>query len=100
MQKKIPAFVTEAPTTAATAPTTSPEEEKEPEEDDEEDDEEDSEDDSEEDEEEENKDEEGRVACDDHTSCPHSSTCCFMKSSQKWGCCPLPEVNAASSLHH
>ena len=103
MQKKIPAFVTEAPTTAAptSAAATSPEEEKEPQEGDEEDDEEDSEEDKEEEnKDEENKDEEGRVACDDHTSCPHSSTCCFMKASQKWGCCPLPKVSAASSLQH
>uniref|UniRef100_A0A671X506 Granulin a n=1 Tax=Sparus aurata TaxID=8175 RepID=A0A671X506_SPAAU len=57
MQKKIPAFVTEAPTT-------------------------------------------GRVACDDHTSCPHSSTCCFMKSSQKWGCCPLPEAVCCDDGNH
>ncbi|XP_036943926.1 granulin a [Acanthopagrus latus] len=103
MQKKIPAFVTEAPTTAAptSAAATSPEEEKEPQEGDEEDDEEDSEEDKEEEnKDEENKDEEGRVACDDHTSCPHSSTCCFMKASQKWGCCPLPKAVCCEDGNH
>ena len=43
-------------------------------------------------EEEENKEEEG-IQCDNHTSCPTGATCCFMKSTQKWGCCPLPEVS-------
>uniref|UniRef100_A0A3Q3EF55 Granulins domain-containing protein n=1 Tax=Labrus bergylta TaxID=56723 RepID=A0A3Q3EF55_9LABR len=30
--------------------------------------------------------------CDPHTTCPQGTTCCFMKTPQKWGCCPLPEV--------
>ncbi|PWA17719.1 hypothetical protein CCH79_00008062 [Gambusia affinis] len=43
------------------------------------------------DEEEEEEKEEERNQCDDHTSCPQDTTCCFMQSSQKWGCCPLPK---------
>lgn len=34
-----------------------------------------------------------RTQCDAHTSCPKDATCCFMKSTQKWGCCPLPQVS-------
>uniref|UniRef100_A0A3B4APR3 Granulins domain-containing protein n=1 Tax=Periophthalmus magnuspinnatus TaxID=409849 RepID=A0A3B4APR3_9GOBI len=26
--------------------------------------------------------------CDHHTSCPRDTTCCFMKNTHKWGCCP------------
>lgn len=49
---------------------------------------------------EENKEVDGRIKCDDHTSCPRSSTCCFMKSSQKWGCCPLPQAVCCSDGNH
>ncbi|XP_058508664.1 granulin a [Solea solea] len=71
MKKKLPAFVTPAPTTAVTTSTgqgtnTMQTEEKE--------------------------EEEVRNQCDTHTSCPKFTTCCFMASSQSWGCCPLPEA--------
>lgn len=106
MQEKIPAFATEAPTTVATTTQSAEvmttkqqmEENEQPEAGEATTDEEEEE--SEEDEEEENKEMEGRVQCDDHSSCPQATTCCFMKSSQRWGCCPLPEVSAASPPHH
>ncbi|GAA6229846.1 granulins-like [Lates japonicus] len=97
MMQKIPAFSTPAPTTEA--PTTQPltttvtptqaeeEEEKATEA-------------QETEEEEESKDEEGRVQCDSHTSCPDSTTCCFMASSQKWGCCPLPDAVCCADGAH
>nr|XP_043906826.1 granulin a isoform X1 [Solea senegalensis] len=71
MKKKLPAFVTPAPTTAVTTSAgqginTMQTEEKE--------------------------EEEVRNQCDAHTSCPKFTTCCFMASSQSWGCCPLPEA--------
>lgn len=47
--------------------------------------------------EEEKKPEEGVVQCDAHTACPESTTCCFMKSSQRWGCCPLPQAVCCSN---
>ncbi|GAA6076275.1 granulin a, partial [Tachysurus ichikawai] len=31
------------------------------------------------------------VKCDPHMSCPPHTTCCFMKMSKKWGCCPLDQ---------
>uniref|UniRef100_UPI0037E9B7E7 granulin a n=1 Tax=Semicossyphus pulcher TaxID=241346 RepID=UPI0037E9B7E7 len=40
------------------------------------------------------------VPCDSHTTCPPSTTCCFMKSSQRWGCCPLPEAVCCSDGNH
>lgn len=40
------------------------------------------------------------IHCDAYTSCPDGTTCCFMKSTQKWGCCPLKNVSPASSQHH
>ncbi|CAJ1076382.1 LOW QUALITY PROTEIN: progranulin-like [Xyrichtys novacula] len=43
---------------------------------------------------------EGSVQCDPHTSCPQSTTCCFMKSSKKWGCCPLPQAVCCSDGNH
>lgn len=96
MKEKIPAFTTEAPTTVATTTQSTVEENQQPEADEGMTDEEEE---SEEDKEEQNKEMEGSVQCDSHTSCPQATTCCFMASSQKWGCCPLPEVSAATSPH-
>lgn len=48
----------------------------------------------------EDEEEEGRVPCDSHTSCPDHSTCCFMVSAKKWGCCPLPEVSQGVHSKH
>ncbi|KAG7282759.1 hypothetical protein CRUP_029967, partial [Coryphaenoides rupestris] len=31
------------------------------------------------------------VKCDTRTTCPRDTTCCFMKWSGSWGCCPLPK---------
>ncbi|XP_068434669.1 granulin a [Clinocottus analis] len=76
MEQKIPAFTTPAPTTAV-ASTQSPGE-------------------SEEEEEEEEKPNQ----CDAHTSCPQSSTCCYMSLSQKWGCCPLPQAVCCTDGNH
>ncbi|KAM3598452.1 uncharacterized protein V6R79_018164 [Siganus canaliculatus] len=45
-------------------------------------------------------DAEGLVQCDQHTSCPHSATCCFMKSSQRFGCCPLPKAVCCADGDH
>ncbi|XP_041829426.1 granulin b [Melanotaenia boesemani] len=30
--------------------------------------------------------------CDTQTSCPRDTTCCFMETTKKWGCCPLPKA--------
>nr|XP_046160168.1 progranulin-like isoform X1 [Oncorhynchus gorbuscha] len=47
------------------------------------------------------KDEElHRTQCDAHTSCPKDATCCFMKSTQKWGCCPLPQAVCCADGEH
>lgn len=35
------------------------------------------------------------IPCDDHTSCKDSQTCCFIKSTKKWRCCPLLKVGAS-----
>lgn len=98
MQRKQPAFPTPAPST--TAPSTeltkteiTVEENNEPAEDKEVEE-------SEEDEEEHDEDAEGRIQCDTHSSCPESSTCCFMTSTQKWGCCPLPNAVCCSDGDH
>nr|XP_020461189.1 granulins-like [Monopterus albus] len=48
----------------------------------------------------ENKEEEGRIQCDAHTSCPQYSTCCLMTSTHKWGCCPLPEAVCCADGSH
>lgn len=32
------------------------------------------------------------VVCDKQTSCPRDTSCCFMQKTQKWGCCPVPNV--------
>ncbi|XP_035510474.1 granulin a [Morone saxatilis] len=87
MLQKIPAFVQESTTTVAatTATTITQTEEDEVMTDEEEDDYEDM---------------EGRVHCDARTSCPQSSTCCFMTSIQKWGCCPLPKAVCCADGNH
>lgn len=118
MEQKMPAFVTPAPTAADTttpSPVTSAEEEEgegpqqeeegeEPREEEEEPQEEEEEPQEEEEEEEDkedvNKEMEGRTQCDPRTSCPRHTTCCFMASSQKWGCCPLPEAVCCSDGDH
>ncbi|XP_029505942.1 progranulin-like [Oncorhynchus nerka] len=41
-----------------------------------------------------------RTQCDAHTSCPKAATCCFMKSTQKWGCCPLPQAVCCADGEH
>lgn len=94
MQRKIPAFATAAPATVATSTQSTvvttrqqkEEEKKEPVQD-------------KVMTEKEDKEGKGGIHCDARTSCPERTTCCFMVSSKKWGCCPLPEVNTAS-LHH
>lgn len=37
-----------------------------------------------------------RNMCDHETSCPRDTTCCFMAESQRWGCCPLPNVSQSN----
>lgn len=88
MMQKIPAFAEVAPSTTTQSQETSMtqtteemEEETEPQETDEE-------------------EEKGRVQCDDNTSCPQGTTCCFMTSSKKWGCCPLPEAVCCADGDH
>nr|XP_046271757.1 granulin a [Scatophagus argus] len=100
MLQKVPSFVTGAQTTTATTAKTTveSEEEKKPEED--EVMTEDKEEKEEDEEEEESKDVEGMVQCDAHTRCPESSTCCFMKASRRWGCCPLPKAVCCADGTH
>ncbi|TDH03325.1 hypothetical protein EPR50_G00161570 [Perca flavescens] len=99
MMQKIPAVATAAPTTVATttqSQATSTEQTVEPEKqevmkaqetkDEEEENEED--------------DEKECIQCDAGTSCPPSTTCCFMTSSQKWGCCPLPKAVCCADGSH
>uniref|UniRef100_A0A3P8YUI5 Granulins domain-containing protein n=1 Tax=Esox lucius TaxID=8010 RepID=A0A3P8YUI5_ESOLU len=49
-------------------------------------------------------DEEGdqlaKIQCDSHTTCPKDTTCCFIKSTQKWGCCPLPQAVCCADGEH
>ncbi|KAK9534615.1 hypothetical protein VZT92_007048 [Zoarces viviparus] len=80
MKQKIPAFATAAPTTVV-APTPSQDTSTEPTGAEDEEDEE-------------------RIQCDAHTSCPQSTTCCFMTSSQEWGCCPLPQAVCCADGSH
>ncbi|XP_075942669.1 granulin a [Anarhichas minor] len=80
MKQKIPAFATAAPTTVV-APTQSQDTSTEPTGAEDEEDEE-------------------RIQCDPHTSCPQSTTCCFMSSSQQWGCCPLPQAVCCADGSH
>ncbi|XP_015248492.1 PREDICTED: granulins-like isoform X1 [Cyprinodon variegatus] len=88
MFKKIPVFTTTAPTTVATTTeclvTSTPETNVEiPSQDDEEE-----------------GTEEDRNQCDEHTSCPLETTCCFMAASKKWGCCPLPKAVCCTDGSH
>ncbi|MEQ2209038.1 hypothetical protein XENOCAPTIV_022852, partial [Xenoophorus captivus] len=48
----------------------------------------------------EEEDEKDRNQCDEHTSCPPDTTCCFMASFKKWGCCPLPKAVCCSDKEH
>uniref|UniRef100_A0A8C6SQE1 Granulin b n=1 Tax=Neogobius melanostomus TaxID=47308 RepID=A0A8C6SQE1_9GOBI len=41
-----------------------------------------------------------RTMCDPHTSCPRDTTCCFMKNTQKWGCCPVPHAICCNDGDH
>ncbi|XP_034046800.1 granulin a [Thalassophryne amazonica] len=51
-------------------------------------------------EEEKKKEDDGQIQCDSYTTCPPDTTCCFMASVQKWGCCILPNaVCCADGLH-
>ncbi|XP_030590985.1 granulin a isoform X2 [Archocentrus centrarchus] len=91
MQQKVPAFTTAAPTTAeptTKSPVTSSNQEEE----------ENKEEDAEE--EESKEEEEGMIKCDAHTSCPQSTTCCYMAVFKKWGCCPLPEAVCCADGSH
>lgn len=38
--------------------------------------------------------------CDAQTSCPRSSTCCYMAKLSKWGCCPLPQAVCCGDGDH
>ncbi|XP_049925731.1 granulin a isoform X10 [Epinephelus moara] len=99
MKQKIPAFATAAPTTVAPmtqdqATSSKQDEKKEPETE-----EVTKAENNDDDDDEENK-EVGSIQCDPHTSCPQSATCCFMTSSQKWGCCPLPRAVCCTDGNH
>ncbi|TNN42529.1 Granulin [Liparis tanakae] len=85
MERKAPASSTAAPAVAPTQSRGEPEEEeaKEARETDEEE-----------------TDEEEPIQCDAHTSCPRSSTCCYMTASHQWGCCPLPQAVCCSDGDH
>ncbi|XP_067332061.1 granulin a [Channa argus] len=50
--------------------------------------------------EEEKNDVEERIPCDQHTSCPRDTTCCFMASAKRWGCCPLPQAVCCTDGTH
>ncbi|XP_072311978.1 granulin b [Eucyclogobius newberryi] len=41
-----------------------------------------------------------RTMCDPHTSCPQHTTCCFMKNTHKWGCCPVPQAICCDDGDH
>ncbi|KAI7803277.1 granulin a isoform X2 [Triplophysa rosa] len=41
-----------------------------------------------------------RIPCDEHTSCPDHTTCCFITKTNKWGCCPLPNAVCCSDGEH
>ncbi|XP_020773799.1 granulin b isoform X2 [Boleophthalmus pectinirostris] len=41
-----------------------------------------------------------RTMCDPHTSCPRGTTCCFMKNTHQWGCCPVPEAICCGDGDH
>lgn len=113
MKQKTPAFATAAPTTVAETTQSPRTTEKQTEESEkeklmekhesekEEEEEEDSDDEDDDDEEEEeNDEEEKRIQCDPSVTCPSSTTCCFMSSSHKWGCCPLPQAVCCADGNH
>lgn len=81
MKQKMPAFVATAPPTTVAPTTPSPEKTTEP-----------KVGEVTEVTETEEREEKDRIHCDRHTTCPQSSTCCFMAASQRWGCCPLPHA--------
>ncbi|XP_015244830.1 PREDICTED: granulins [Cyprinodon variegatus] len=41
-----------------------------------------------------------KIMCDNQTSCPRHTTCCFMERSHSWGCCPLPEAVCCKDGNH
>ncbi|XP_062294871.1 granulin a [Scomber scombrus] len=41
-----------------------------------------------------------RIQCDAYTSCPDVTTCCFVKSTKKWGCCPLQKAVCCADGDH
>uniref|UniRef100_A0A8C1VAI6 Granulin a n=1 Tax=Cyprinus carpio TaxID=7962 RepID=A0A8C1VAI6_CYPCA len=41
----------------------------------------------------------GAVECDEQSSCPADSTCCYL-STGEWGCCPLPEAVCCPDQQH
>ncbi|XP_069572162.1 granulin a isoform X1 [Brachyistius frenatus] len=49
---------------------------------------------------EEDDEEQGSNKCDAETSCPQHTTCCFMTSSHRWGCCPLPDAVCCADGRH
>ncbi|XP_034749303.1 granulin a isoform X1 [Etheostoma cragini] len=51
-------------------------------------------------EENEKDDKEEGIQCDSRTTCPPSTTCCFMTSSHMWGCCPLPKAVCCDDGSH
>ncbi|KAM3863970.1 granulin a [Diretmus argenteus] len=89
MLKKLPAFTTLPPTEVAAttesqvATTVRVEQQEE-----------------EEEEQEEEEEDEGRIQCDPDTTCPEHTTCCFMTSVKKWGCCPLPKAVCCPDGNH
>ncbi|KAM4531106.1 granulin a [Odontesthes bonariensis] len=93
MKQKIPAFPSAETGEEMTAQEADYDEEEEDVEDEEEEDVDDEED-------EKNTEVEGGIQCDAHTSCPQHTTCCFMASSKKWGCCPLPKAVCCADGDH
>ncbi|XP_061731911.1 granulin b isoform X1 [Nerophis ophidion] len=41
-----------------------------------------------------------RKTCDERTSCPKDTSCCFMKRTRTWGCCPLPQAVCCEDGEH
>ncbi|XP_076826456.1 granulin b isoform X2 [Brachyhypopomus gauderio] len=41
-----------------------------------------------------------RHQCDQHASCPRDTTCCYMTTLSKWGCCPLPQAVCCGDGDH
>ncbi|XP_036408715.1 multiple epidermal growth factor-like domains protein 6 [Megalops cyprinoides] len=40
------------------------------------------------------------IQCNSSTSCPKDTTCCFVKRTGKWGCCPLPKAVCCADGEH